>query len=181
MNNNKLIEYIPQVLQDVEEYKAILEDGEQEEIDILWQELSNILNNQFIFDTNEKGIARYEKLLNIKPNSYDTLLARQSRVVNRWNDQGVYTLNVLKEKLTMLCGENNFSIVTDFENYSITVNVALPLSGQVDELEYMFKWIIPANIVVTTNNNLVRDIDNGMYQGTPIVSSKRYTIDGEVE
>ena len=161
-NRLKLIEYIPQSLQDVEEYKAILEEAEQEEINELWQELWNTLNNQFILNTNEEGIARYEKLLNIKPNSYDTLLARQSRVITRWNDQGVYTLKTLKEKLTVLCGEDNFSIVTDFVNYAMTINVALSLSGQAHELEYMLKWLVPANIVVTTNNNLIRDIDNGM-------------------
>jgi len=177
--DRELIEYIPQILQNTEEYKAILNDGEQEQVNILWQEITNTLNNQFVQSANEAGISRYEKMLNIVPNTYDTLDARKSRILTRWYDPIAYTMETLKDKLTALCGEGNYSINADFTNYSMTITASLPLSGQVRELEKMLMELIPANIVVTIVNNLVRDVQNDMYQGTVITENKIYTIEQE--
>ena len=81
MYHKELIKYIPYMLQDIREYKAILEDGEQEKIDILWQNLEDTLNNQFVESANEAGVRRYEKILNISPKTTATLEERKFTIL----------------------------------------------------------------------------------------------------
>jgi hypothetical protein len=88
-------------------------------------------------------------------------------------------MKTLEDKLTMICGEGNFTITPNFNNYEMTITVKLPLQGQVNDLEYMLSWLIPANIKVITINDLYREVNDDMYHATAVVSGKRYTIDQE--
>ena len=173
-----LTKYVPQTLKDFLDIKYIV-DAENPEFNSVLSITSSLSNASFINEADEIGVYRFEKMLGITPNDYDTIQARQSRILTRWNDTIPYTMETLKEKLTVLCGEDNFSITTDFENYSITITVSLPLSGQVEELEYLIKNLVPANLIVEMLNNMSRDIDDSMYQATAVVSNIRHTIEQE--
>lgn len=148
MYHKELIKYIPYMLQDIREYKAILEDGEQEEIDILWQNLEDTLNNQFVESANEYGVRRYEKILNISPKTTATLEERKFTIKSRMNEELPFTLNMLKEKLKMLCGDDGYIVVLIPEEYRLVVGLGLVAMNNYYDVENLLKKMVPANIVI---------------------------------
>lgn len=147
-----LIGYLPQFVQEYREIQHIMK-AENPEIQKTEDETEIIKNNQFILSCNIVGIQRFEKLLGITPSAEDTLESRISRVMIRWNDAVPYTYRVLLQKLTTLCG-NDFEVIPKFNQYEMEIITHLDLYGQVDELQNLLGYMIPANLAVTSSNEL---------------------------
>lgn len=139
-----------------------------------------IKNNQFILTCDENGISRFEQLLNIVPNNNDTLNVRISRVLARWNDTIPYTYSSLIEKLKIICGDGNYQIVPNFKEYEMELIVNLPLSGQVEELDYMLSYMIPANIVVKSRNVLRHKIEGKVVLGGTTIETNLFTLNSKI-
>lgn len=174
-----LLSFLPEFVQEYREIKHIM-NSEQPEIQKLEDETEIIKNNQFILSCDIDGIARFENLLGITPKPDDTLDARKSRVVTRWNDSIPYTYKGLKEKLNVMCGEGNYLLIPSFNEYGLEIVVSLPLSGQADELDYMLSYMIPANIVVTSRNNMVRTITGTVHGGGTTIETSNFTLQSKV-
>lgn len=171
-----LLSYLPEFIQEYREIKEIM-DAENPEFQFIENQTEIVKNNQFITTCNEDGIARFEKMLKITSNPEDTLQSRISRVLTRWNSSLPYTLRALKEKLTSICGEGNFEIVPDFGNYQMTLNVSLSLRGQLEELDNILSYMIPANILVTVNNSIIkRTISASVYSASTITTNRRKVV-----
>ena len=146
--------YLPPFMQNYKEPVAALE-AEQPEFVIVWKAVDRILYNRFIATADEYGISRYENLLGIYPSDEDTLESRRSRVQSKWFNMIPYTMRVLLQKLTVLCSDTDFTVTKDFsEGYTLTIITDLELYGQVEELENIINSMIPANIVVDSQNNI---------------------------
>lgn len=148
-----LIDYLPPFLQGYREIQAIL-TAENPEFQAVSDEGQVVLDNTFIMHCNEDGISKFEKMLGIYPLPTDTLESRQSRVLSRWNDVVPYTLKTFISKLTALQGNNNIQITIYNDQYKIKVVTHLERQGQQDALAYLFKTIIPCNLVVESINEL---------------------------
>ncbi|HBF0047551.1 TPA: putative phage tail protein, partial [Clostridioides difficile] len=61
-----LINYLPQILQDKEEYIKVFNVGNKE-IKILHDKLKDLSNDQFLEDLTISGIKRWEKIMSITP------------------------------------------------------------------------------------------------------------------
>ena len=59
-----LKEYLPDVLKDVQEMRAIME-AETPEVQAIWDACEDCMNDQFISEATENGVARREKMLGI--------------------------------------------------------------------------------------------------------------------
>ncbi|MCR5777257.1 MAG: YmfQ family protein [Lachnospiraceae bacterium] len=164
----RLIEHLPPFVQQYREIKAIM-DAENPEVQTLENATETIKNNQFIVSCNLAGIARYEQLIGITPDPYDTLDARISRVLIRWNDKAPYTKWTLKNRLDTLCGEGEYTIDYRYDDYEVDIDTNLELSGQVKELERIINTMIPANLVVNSNNKMPFTIDTPLYYGGTVV------------
>lgn len=175
IRNIDLISYLPQFIEDYREIKHIT-DAENPEFQILSDKTEVIKDNQFIITSNEIGISKFEKLLNIVPNIDDTLEARISRVIIRWNDNIPYTYRGLIERLNSLCGEGNYIILPNFNEYEIKIITSLKLSGQVDELDFMIDYMIPANLIVTLKNELLHNLTNAVFTGGTVVKRNTYNF-----
>lgn len=175
VRDEKLISYLPQYIQDYREIKQIL-NSEDPEILTLNVEIDQFKNNQFILSCNETGIKEFEDLLNISPSPDDTLEARISRVLARWNDSIPYTYRGLIDKLNIMCGEGNYTLLPNFNAYELELIVCLPLSGQVEELDYMLSYMIPANIKVTSNNLLHHEAKGNVVLGGITVQTSYFNI-----
>lgn len=175
-----LISYLPQFVQEYREIKHIM-TAENPEIQTLEDETEIIKNNQFIISCDTVGIRRFEELLHIIPNPDDTLDARISRVLARWNDEIPYTYRGLIERLNTLCGEGNFTLLPNFNMYELELVVYLPLSGQAAELDYMLSYMIPANIHVISNNILHHEIQGNVFLGGVTVETNYFTITSKIE
>lgn len=156
-----LIHYLPLFVQEYREIKHIM-DAENPEFQLVADESEVLKNNQFITTCDENGIARFEKILGITPTAEDTLASRVSRVLIRWNDAVPYTWKIFLQKLQTLCGDN-YEVTPDWNNYELEIITHLDLYGQVDELENMLGYIMPANILVTTINELNYTLDGFIY------------------
>jgi hypothetical protein len=93
-------------------------------------------------------------MLGIYPLPSDPLEARQSRVLTRWNDVVPYTLKSFLSKLASLQGNNNIQITIYNDQYKIQVVTHLEKQGQQDDLAYLFRTVLPCNLVVESINIL---------------------------
>ena len=89
----RLISYLPPVLQNIEEFKALY-GTEDYEIDDLYAALEILLKDQFVHEATENGIKRWEKILKIIPGASDTLDMRRFEILNRLNINDTYTLKI---------------------------------------------------------------------------------------
>lgn len=149
----ELLKHLPLFIQEYREIRAIM-NAENPEFQSAENETEVIFNNQFIKSCNIKGIAKFENLMGIIPESDDTLESRISRVLTRWNDTVPYTFIVLCQKLDTLCGKNNYEIIRDINKYTMDITTHLELTGQAEELDYMLGYMIPVNIAMTVNNKI---------------------------
>ena len=154
MNRNvNLFDHLPTFIQVYREISHIM-NTENPEFQLLCDESERIKNNQFIQTCDLTGIARFEKMLKIVPSPDDTLESRISRVLVRWNESVPYTWKVFLRKLDVLCGVGNYEIITNFNEYKMTIITHLDLYGQLDELHNLIDYLIPANMMVTISNEL---------------------------
>lgn len=157
-----LVSYLPPFMADYKEIAVTLE-AENPEFVIAWNAAESVLKNEFIESADEYGISRFEKILNILPSKEDTLESRRARVQTRWFYTIPYTLRVFIEKLIVLCGNGNFTIIKNYNEYRLTIITHLELYGQTDELENVIDYMIPANIAVTAENRLDYTLNGNVY------------------
>lgn len=160
-----LLEYLPPFVQEYVEMQQIMQ-AENPYVQKLEDETEIIKNNQFIQSCNLTGIRKFEELLKIIPSNVDTLESRRSRVLTRWNDVVPYTKQTLQQKLDTLCGKGNYTMKSIYDEYAVDIITHLELAGQVDELDYFLSFMIPANIVLTSRN----EMNLGMSGNTVIAS-----------
>lgn len=143
-----LYDYLPGVLQEVREYKALCL-GEQPEIYAIFEGIDLALKNMFVMPATEYGVKRWERLLNIIPPGNYTLEERKFAILARLGEFLPYTYRMLERLLTSLCGVDGFSIDLKHNLYSIQVNVKLAALNKAREVEKMLKRVIPANLVIS--------------------------------
>lgn len=153
IRNVDLVSYLPPIMAEFQEYRATLE-AENPEFVLVWNATDQVLQNEFIATADEYGISRFEQILNILPSKEDTLESRRSRVQTRWFNTIPYTLKALLGKLIALCGENNFTVVKDYDHYKISIFTDLELFGQAEELDFTLDTMIPCNMIVVSRNNI---------------------------
>lgn len=141
----KLINYLPRFMQEYEETQKVMET-EQVEIDRLWTAADNALNDQFVTDSTEYGVKRWESMLSIKPKGTDTLDERKFRILAELNQQLPYTPKQLESMLTTMCGADGYSLVINPDEYHVGVKLALINKNNFQDVEKILAKVIPANM-----------------------------------
>ncbi|GHU85639.1 hypothetical protein FACS1894198_3860 [Clostridia bacterium] len=141
----KLIDYIPHILRNVLEYRAITE-AEQVEIDRLWLNLEAALNDQFVSIAAISGIRRYEKILKIIPEADETLEERRFAILARFNETLPFTITKLRQQLTALCGDDYKLTIS---GYSLELKLALNDKFQLMAIGEMLNREVPANMQIS--------------------------------
>ncbi|MBS5822397.1 MAG: DUF2313 domain-containing protein [Clostridium argentinense] len=171
----KLINYLPHVLREYEEFKVIT-NAEDPEFKIIFDVSEKVRNNMFIKYCDLDGIKKYENLLGIRPSNKDTLEDRIFRVLSRWNDRVPYTWKVLIDKLDMLCGKGNYEIKLIHNDYTIDLETHLNTPTQMNELLYMLDVMIPCNLIVKATNKLLHEMQGISYVGATSVNCNSYIV-----
>ena len=143
--DRKLIQYLPQFMQDYLEIQEITK-AEQPEVDLAWDGAENALADQFILDATEYGVSRWEKMLGIFPKDTDTLDERKFRILAKQNQELPYTLRKLEQVLTILCGKDGFSVEVIYAQYHVLVKLALANEKNRQEVVDILQKMIPANM-----------------------------------
>lgn len=149
MYERRLIDYIPHIIRDVKEYKAILNDGEETEVESLWTFLDYAMQDQFIMYSTEYGVSRWEKLLKITPKATATLEERKFTILTKINEQIPFTITTLEEQLKSLCGgEQNYRVELDANAYHLKVLIAVAAKSMYDDIGLFLRRIVPANLTI---------------------------------
>lgn len=164
MREVELVSYLPPYLQEYKEMTAALE-AEDPEFVLVWRAADRVLQNEFIESADEYGIARFEKIMKILPSSEDTIESRRARVQSRWFDMIPYTMKMLIKKLTALCGNTDFTITKDYDNYRIKIITHLELFSHVEELERIVTEMMPCNMVIGLENQIICRPDGLLFSG----------------
>ena len=156
-----LLSYLPPVIQELEEFKQIM-NTESEEFNILVKEYQNLLSDQFVHEATENGLSRWEKILGINPKPTDTLESRRWEILNRLNIKIPYTGIMLKNKLYAIYGDS-YTIKLISDTYTIQIRVPQELSDTEIRSTYtMLEVIVPANMII----DIQRDINLQMEERT---------------
>jgi hypothetical protein len=143
-----LIEYLPGVLREVKEFKS-LSAAENPEAITLWEELENVLDDQFVNESTLNGVKRWESMLGVKALDTDVLSDRRFRILSRLNEQLPYTYKNLDAQLALLCGVNGYKLILDNSAYALTVKVALTAKKKFTEVGNLLDRVVPCNIIIS--------------------------------
>lgn len=169
----------PPIMQELKEFQKIAEI-EDVFIEKLWQEIENIVDDQFIQTATEKGIARREKMLNVSPFADDTIETRRFRVQSVWNDKLPYTYRVLLERLDSLCGPDGYVIELDAGQYSLNIKIELTRRRMFDEVVRLTRQMVPANIVITVELRYIQHLTLAYFTHEQLSQYTHYQLRNEV-
>lgn len=144
--SHDFIEKLPTYLHNFEELKKIFASADLQ-FDIAEVDLKIAWGNQFLFDADERGVARYEAMYGISHLPSDALDERKFRIYSYINQDLPYTIVKLNDTLTKLCGEGNFAINLDNENYYIEIKLALNNKSNYSSVVEVLEKMIPCNLV----------------------------------
>ena len=138
---------LPQLMTEYTELEGIM-TVESTELNNVEAEHEALVNNRYIHTCNEDGIKRFEHIMSIVPNSNDTLEDRQFRCISKWNQTIPYNYKVLDEKLALLCGEDMYKLIVDFENQRLIIKLALANKNQFQSVVDLVYSIVPCNLLI---------------------------------
>ena len=142
----KINDYLPKVLQDVEEFKAINSnlDIELTNIDTF---IKGIQTEAIVQTATEYGISKWEKTLGIIPMNNESLDVRRFRVNNILTSKLPYTLRWLQNKLTEIVGSNSgWTLNINYQDYTITIILSGLDTNLMLEVQKQLRNAVPANM-----------------------------------
>lgn len=154
-----LINYLPNFLAEIEEFKAIM-NGLQPNVNNLDEALDNILQNLFIQDADLQGIKRYENMLEIAPKLSESLETRRAFIFLQYNQTLPFTLENLILSLNSICGENKFKIFIEYTEFKFNIKIA---TDKKDLKELIFKFL---DKVIPLNMDINIELDYNIWQHT---------------
>ena len=145
--DRKLIDYLPPVLQQTREMQAVME-GEQPAVAGLWDAWKTVLDALFVRYANEQGLARWERMLGIRPRGTDSMEVRRVAVLARLNEQLPFTERTLRLMLDGVCGPGGYTLEVIYREYRVFVRVHLWEKRAMDEAAALLGRVVPANMVI---------------------------------
>ena len=145
--DRKLIDYLPPVLQQTREMQAVME-GEQPAVAGLWDAWKTVLDALFVRYANEQGLARWERMLGIRPRGTDSMEVRRVAILARLNEQLPFTERTLRLMLDGVCGPGGYTLEIIYREYRVFVRVHLWEKRAMDEAAALLGRVVPANMVI---------------------------------
>lgn len=174
-----VLSYLPPVLHKIKELVEIAK-VEDPVLESLWQEIENALNNQFVVIANEKGAARYEKMLKLNVPATDTIETRRFRILTRYQEQAPYTKRVLKQILDSLLGEGRYVMNRDVAAKTLSVKIELTAKGMFDAVVVMLERITPQNMILTVELRYNQHITLARYTHAQLAAFTHEQLRNEV-
>ena len=141
---NNLMNYLPDYYNDVYEMQAIM-NAQGDVLDKAEGEQVRLLLNQFVTQTDAKGISVFEDQVGIKPAPSDDLEARQNKVLMRLLPPRPITIDYLRDLFATLKIPVTITVIQRdaiVEAKSAEIN-----SGQIENIKYLLNIYLPANMI----------------------------------
>ena len=141
---NNLMDYLPDYYNDVYEMQAIM-NAQGNVLDKAESEQLRLLLNQFVTQTDAKGISVFEDQVGIKPAPNDDLEARQNKVLMRLLPPRPITIDYLRDLFATLKIPATITVIQRdaiVEAKSAEIN-----SSQIENIKYLLNIYLPANMI----------------------------------
>lgn len=190
-NEVNLLNYYPEFLQEVNEYKAIT-NAQNPEFKLLYQRLSSLDNNLLPATAEEHGVEVYEQWLKLPSNPYLPLEERRQAILAKLNETLPYTEIRLQKMLAAIVGWGHFTyrregafvqVILDAESVSASGLVAqmlervLPLNlyyevraGMSGATLVKFIGVCMETLIIETKIDTSKEIAT-VYHGQPYLES----------
>lgn len=168
VDDNILVNTLSPIFTDIKDVRAIL-DASWQIIKNLENSLDVVLNNSFIQTCDLETLAKFEKLCNIIPNDNLDVDFRRAQVLQIFSAVLPYTEVKLKELLNTVCGEGNWELVTNINEYKLTIYVFESFTDMIETLQMTLITYIPAHIEWLVVKNILVDLKGEEYYGGWIV------------
>lgn len=130
--------------------------------EIQCNDLENAINimeqNIYLDSMNEDMIARWENMLNITPNTDDTINDRRFRVKTKVMERLPYSFRVITHKLDTLCPDGYVMTISD-DRTEIHIRLMLKSKKMVKDVGELMEDILPLNmffnVTITWNQYIV--------------------------
>lgn len=145
----KLLDYLPLQLQEIREYRGIL-DALQDQFEKLDRQIDYVLKESVIMTAEDYGLGRWETMLKITPKKSDTVEERRFRILSKLMAKLPYTYRQLENLLDELCGPGNYMIDLDPDAYVLEVSLWAESSSNYLAMCALLERIVPANLFLNT-------------------------------
>lgn len=159
---------LPLILKPIQDFQG-LTDGYGVELHDLYTGVHQIFDDNFINTASDKTLAKWEKWLDVLPNTTDTLDERRFRIIAMLTDMPPYTDRYLENKVRELCGDA-FRIVRDYKNYKLSIELSLNSKTNTDTVLRVVKDLIPANIELYVGEFAARYYELSQYTHEQLAS-----------
>lgn len=139
--------YYPDILKEVREFQA-LAISENPEMQLVYNAIEDVLDEQFISTSKNYGVARLEKIVGITSKATDTLEERRFRLLAKFNEDVPYTVPKLNELLTTLCGTDGYALEINNGAFSLKVKVALTSKKNKEAVSELLERVTPMNMLL---------------------------------
>lgn len=173
--SNNILQYLPEYLQEIREYKEIC-STEDIELEQLENKIEEVIKEVNVQTASDYGLSRYEKIFNIVNTTTD-IDERRFKVRSKLINQLPFNMKWLENKLKNLVGDGNYKITLDAEKYTITVQISHIFPDIVDVMTNDLREQLSANLVIIVN--LFRTEMAKLYYGGIIHVGKNIKIGGE--
>lgn len=177
---SKINEYLPKVLQPIEEYKTANEDLDIE-LDLLNAQIDSILKEVIANTATEYGISRWENTLGLTHSDSDSLELRRFRITNILTNKLPYTYRWLRNKLIEITGDSSgWALNIDNEDYTIVVTLTHMDLDMMAEVQKNLRYAIPANMILEMGSD--EPIPSDLIRvGTAMQVATKWFITGYVD
>lgn len=136
--------YLPDYYQDVYEMQAIMHAHGQVLDEFESKQIRTLLN-QFVTQTDSRGIAVFENQVGVQPSPGDDLVTRQNRVLMHLLPPRPITIRYLRELFKTLKIPINITI--DRQNVIVEGTSSSINNTQIDDIRYILNVYLPANML----------------------------------
>lgn len=141
---NNLMNYLPDYYNDVYEMQAIM-NAQGDVLDKAEGEQFRLLLNQFVTQTDAKGISVFEDQVGIKPAPSDDLETRQNKVLMRLLPPRPITIWYLRDLFATLKIPATITVIQ--RDAIVEAKSAEIDSSQIENIKYLLNIYLPANMI----------------------------------
>lgn len=150
--NERMINYYPQVIQAIKEFKAIV-DSESPEIELLSEGVQRVIDDAYLLSMSEERIKQWENMLGIQPLENSTVEDRRDTVIARIRGQGKLNTELINVIVKTFTGGTANSWVKDSVLY---VEITPPSNNKqyrFENVEQELKKKVPAHLGFKVERN----------------------------
>ena len=143
---NNLMDYLPDYYDGVYEMEAIMH-AQGDVLDRAEGEQFRLLLNQFVTQTDAKGISVFEDQVGIKPAPNDDLATRQNKVLMRLLPPRPITIGYLRDLFATLKIPATITVEHNKRDAIVEAKSTEIDSSQIENIKYLLNIYLPANMI----------------------------------